>query len=173
MARTSRSRLQITRARSMRREPTDAEKRLWRLLRGSRLAGWRFRRQHLIGPYIVDFACFEARLVVEADGGQHSGSVRDGERDAYLKQCGWQVLRFWNNEVLGNSDGVVTAILEALGWRRHPHPNPPPHAGRGKNRSPPPAEPGEGEKIECPPLAEPGEGVENGKTERIEAGESR
>ncbi|WP_096702039.1 DUF559 domain-containing protein [Magnetospirillum sp. 15-1] len=113
------------RARALRSDPTEAERRLWRLLRREPLAGWRFRRQHPVDPYILDFACIAARLAIEADGGQHDGSTRDVDRTAYLEAAGWRVLRFWNNEILGNGEGVLLRILEAL-RERGPHPDPPP-----------------------------------------------
>lgn len=96
---------------------TEAETRLWKHLRAHRLGGWPFRRQHPIPPYIVDFASPDARVIIEVDGVQHAASGRDGERDAFLASEGWKVLRFWNNDVLANSDGVVTTILRALGPR--------------------------------------------------------
>jgi primosomal protein N' (replication factor Y) len=93
----------------------------------------RFRRQFPIPPYIVDFACVEARLIVECDGGQHAQSSGDNRRDARLRREGWHILRFWNNEILGNLDGVLYAISQALALRERvdPHPNPPPLAGEG------------------------------------------
>ena len=94
---------QRSRARTMRGAPTDAELRLWRLLRDRRLSGFKFRRQVPVGPYIVDFLCVGAKLIVEADGSQHAESLRDTIRDAYLESQGWKVLRFWNNEVLQKS----------------------------------------------------------------------
>jgi primosomal protein N' (replication factor Y) len=109
----------------MRREPTEAEKRLWSLLRGNRLGGWSFRRQHPVPPYIVDFACVDAKLIVEADGGQHAESERDHRRDAFLEGRGWRVLRFWNNEVLNNTEGVAVVILEAVGATGGDSPRPP------------------------------------------------
>jgi len=93
---------------------TDAERRLWACLRGRRLAAYKFRRQHPLGRFIVDFACIEYRLVIEADGGQHNENEADERRTAWLEREGWQVLRFWNNEILTNSEGVVVMILEAL-----------------------------------------------------------
>jgi very-short-patch-repair endonuclease len=116
-------------ARSLRRNATDAERILWRGLRYDRL-GWRFRRQHSIPPYIVDFACIEARLIVEADGGQHAESSGDRVRNAYLHRRGWRILRFWNNDIIENPEGVLQAIAAALG----PHPSPPPRAGEGGTR---------------------------------------
>jgi 2-isopropylmalate synthase len=102
---------QRSRARSMRGAPTDAELRLWRLLRDRRLNGVKFRRQVPLGPYIVDFLCVGAKLIVEADGSQHAESVRDTIRDGYLASQGWKVLRFWNNEVAENREGVLETIL--------------------------------------------------------------
>jgi very-short-patch-repair endonuclease len=93
---------------------TDAERALWRLLRDRRLSGWRFRRQEPIEHYIVDFVCFEARLAVEVDGGQHFESEADKVRDAYLQSQGFHVLRLWNNDVLANRDGVYRTIMTAL-----------------------------------------------------------
>ena len=104
---------QRSRARAMRGAPTDAELRLWRLLRDRRLSGFKFRRQVPVGPYIVDFLCVGAKLIVEADGSQHAESPRDNVRDAYLESQGWKVLRFWNNEVLQNREGVLETILRA------------------------------------------------------------
>ena len=102
---------QRSRARAMRGAPTDAELRLWRLLRDRRLSGFKFRRQVPVGPYIVDFLCVGAKLVVEADGSQHAESPRDNIRDAYLENQGWKVLRFWNNEVFQNREGVLETIF--------------------------------------------------------------
>jgi len=93
---------------------TDAERVLWRLLRDRRLDGWRFRRQEPIDRYIVDFICFEARLVIEVDGGQHADSDSDTLRDAHLQAHGFRVLRFWNSEVLSNADYVYRVIVTAL-----------------------------------------------------------
>lgn len=124
------------RARAMRAQPTDAEKRLWLYLRGGLLGGWRFRRQHPLPPYILDFACLELCVAIEVDGGQHAGSDYDQSRDAFLRERGWRVLRFWNNEVLANSEGVAASVLEALGGPRVqesiPHPDPPPLGGGGE-----------------------------------------
>lgn len=101
-------------ARTLRRNMTDAETALWRRLRRRQLQGHRFRRQCPIGRYVVDFACIERRLVVEVDGGQHAGSTRDPERDAWLRRQGFLVLRFWNNEALEQIEGVCDMILESL-----------------------------------------------------------
>jgi very-short-patch-repair endonuclease len=102
---------QRSRARTMRAAPTDAEFRLWRLLRDRRLSGFKFRRHVPVGPYIVDFLCVGANLIVEADGSQHAESPRDYVRDAYLQGQGWKVLRFWNNEVSCNREGVLETIF--------------------------------------------------------------
>ena len=105
-------------ARALRVSMTDAERRLWACLRGRRLVGYKFRRQHPLGRYILDFACIEHRLAIEADGGQHSESAADERRTAWLERQGWRVLRFWNNEILANSEGVQEMILEALREQR-------------------------------------------------------
>ena len=100
----------------MRREETKPEARLWNALRDRRLGGWKWRRQVVLGPYIVDFYCDAAKLVVEADGGQHSEQVGyDARRTAYLERQGLRVLRFWNHDVLTNSDGVCRMIIDACG----------------------------------------------------------
>jgi len=101
-------------ARAMRREPTEAERRLWRILRAKRLEGTKFRRQVPIGPYIADFASLSRRMIVELDGGQHADSAYDAERDAWLRAQGFLVMRFWNNEVMDHPDGVVLRIVRAL-----------------------------------------------------------
>lgn len=101
-------------ARALRTAPTDAERKLWSLLRGRQIEGFRFRRQHPVPPYILDFACPEAMIAVEADGGQHNGSVRDEHRDHGLALLGWRVLRFWNTDILANPDGVAETIRHAL-----------------------------------------------------------
>jgi very-short-patch-repair endonuclease len=106
---------QRNQARAMRGAPTEAEQRLWRLLRDRRLSGLKFRRQVPVGPYVVDFLCVAARLIVEADGSQHGDSRRDDLRDAFLAQEGWAVLRFWNHEILRNCNGVLETILARAG----------------------------------------------------------
>jgi very-short-patch-repair endonuclease len=105
------------RARALRVTMTDAERRLWACLRNRRFVGYKFRRQHPLGPFIVDFACVEHRLVIEADGGQHAESEADERRTAWLEQQGWRVLRFWNNEILANTEGVQEMILAVLDKR--------------------------------------------------------
>ena len=95
--------------------PTDAEIRLWSRLRRKQLDGFRFRRQQPIGPYIVDFFCPAAKLVIEVDGGQHAQRENeDTSRTCWLEEHGYRVVRFWNNEVLANTDSVTWAILETL-----------------------------------------------------------
>src|SRR5690242_13265404 len=89
-----------TRARRLRRDATDAERRLWYRLRARQIDGAKFVRQEPIGPYVADFVCREQRLVVELDGGQHATDKRDAMRDDWLRQHGYRVLRFWNNDVL-------------------------------------------------------------------------
>ncbi len=101
-------------ARFLRKTMTDAERRLWVVLRGRRLNGYKFRRQRPVGPYILDFACLEHRVAIEADGGQHTGNENDRRRTAWLEARGWRVLRFWNNDILTNSEGVVSVILRTL-----------------------------------------------------------
>jgi very-short-patch-repair endonuclease len=102
-------------ARQLRKILTDAERALWRLLRQRQINGLRFRRQVPIDHYIMDFACLEARLVIEVDGGQHSESQEDKAREAYLGKQGFHVLRLWNNDVLSNPDGVDRTITKTLG----------------------------------------------------------
>ena len=102
------------RARDMRRDPTEAERVMWRLLRGRRFEGRKFRRQQVLGRYIADFVCLEARLIVEVDGGQHADNAYDRERDDWLKSQGFTVLRFWNGDVLRETEGVVHALEQAL-----------------------------------------------------------
>lgn len=103
----------MSRARELRKNLTEAEKRLWSVLRYEQM-GVRFRRQVPIGPYIVDFACFDRGLIIEADGGQHADSAHDARRDAWLISQGFTVLRFWNNDILTNVEGVRHQIAAAL-----------------------------------------------------------
>ena len=104
------------RARAMLRNDTDAEARLWNSLRAHRLGGWRWKRQIPFGPYILDFLCADARLVVEVDGSQHADQIAyDQRRTAYLERAGLTVLRFGNHSVLTNCDGVCLSILDACG----------------------------------------------------------
>jgi len=106
----------LDRARILRRESTDAERALWFHLRSGRLGGLKFRRQHSIPPYIADFYCDSAKLVVELDGSQHN-ATSDVARTSFLKSHGLTVLRFWDNDVLLDTDSVLEAILNAVGPR--------------------------------------------------------
>ena len=101
-------------ARELRNNATDAEQRLWLHLRSSRFEGAKFTRQFPIGDFIADFACRSLRLAIELDGGQHSESPTDVNRTRIIEAHGYRVIRFWNNEVLGNLDGVLTAIAEEI-----------------------------------------------------------
>jgi very-short-patch-repair endonuclease len=101
-------------ARRLREAMTDAERRLWFAMRDRRLAGYKFRRQHPIEGFVVDFACTRHHLVVEADGGQHSENQNDERRTQKLKALGWRVIRFWNNDILANTEGVILTILREL-----------------------------------------------------------
>jgi len=98
-------------ARNLRKRSTEAENLLWRHLRAKRLEGLKFRRQQPIGNYIVDFVCFEKRIIIEVDGGQHT-EEKDSKRDKWFNEQGFKVLRFWNNEVFGNTSGVLEVIRE-------------------------------------------------------------
>ena len=123
-------------ARGLRRRQTDAERRLWARLRDRRLLGVRFARQVPIGPYIVDFCCREQRLIVELDGGQHATRADyDAGRTALLEGLGYRVLRFWDNEALRNTDGVLQRIAQALSSAQtRPSPRPSPQRGEGDGR---------------------------------------
>jgi len=143
MVRYERPPLATSRARSMRREMTDAEKKLWFLLRSRRLGGAKFRRQAPIGPYIADFVCLSRKLVVEADGGQHYASGNDLQRDRWFAREGYVVLRYANNDILANPQGVLTDLASKLAAPPHPvsarsasldHPLP--RRGEGKKRAP-------------------------------------
>ena len=113
------------RARELRRDMTLAERRLWQVLKQRQQDGHRFRRQHPMGPYIADFACLEVGVVIEVDGGQHHESEEDRRRDRYLHGIGFKVLRFWNNDVVANLEGVCASIAQCLA-ERCPHPRLPP-----------------------------------------------
>ena len=103
------------RARRLRREMTDAERRLWSRLRQRQLHGYRFRSQFQLGTYIVDFVCLARRLIIEVDGGQHCEQAdHDNARTAWLQEQGYRVLRFWNDVVLTETEAVITTIAEAL-----------------------------------------------------------
>jgi very-short-patch-repair endonuclease len=100
-------------ARRLRQNATDAERRLWFALRDRRLAGYKFRRQHPLPGAVLDIACIAHRLAIEADGGQHEPSA-DAARTQRIESPGWQLLRFWNNDILSNTEGVILTILAAL-----------------------------------------------------------
>jgi very-short-patch-repair endonuclease len=100
-------------AKELRGQMTDAERRLWYRLRAHRFLDLKFKRQSPIGPYIVDFICFEHKLIIEVDGGQHAESEADRRRDEWLRSEGYQVLRFWNDDVLKRTDIILGEIAEA------------------------------------------------------------
>ncbi|QKJ59796.1 endonuclease domain-containing protein [Serratia fonticola] len=112
----------LIKARRLRSDMTEAEQALWLQLRDRRLAGFKFRRQFPVGPFIADFGCWQAKPIVELDGGQHSGQVAyDQQRTSFLEQQGYTVIRFWNDEVLRNWEGVRQVILWHLQDRVSPH----------------------------------------------------
>jgi very-short-patch-repair endonuclease len=118
------------RARTLRHNMTEAERRVWRMLRSHQITGYNFRRQVPIGRYIADFVCHEARLIVEIDGGQHDrSSPQEAERSGFLQNEDYRILRFWNNEVLANPDGVHQTIAGEL--RRITPTQPSPIKGEG------------------------------------------
>jgi len=127
--------MSLDRAKRLRQRMTDAEHRLWYRLRAHRFDGHKFKRQVPIGPYVVDFGCLNRRLIIELDGGQHADRPSDRRRDAWLKMQGYEVLRFWNIDVLKNTEAVLEAIVMALetdpspGALRAP---PSPQRGEGK-----------------------------------------
>ena len=105
-------------ARKLRKDPTEAEKRMWSRLRGEQL-GVKFTRQFPIGNAIVDFACRRLKLVVELDGGQHADSSTDDARTRIIEAHGYHVVRYWNNDVLANTDGVLTALMIEIDLARN------------------------------------------------------
>jgi very-short-patch-repair endonuclease len=120
-------------ARRLRRNQTDAERILWFRLRDRRLGGWKFRRQCPIDRFVVDFFCADAHLIVELDGGQHAAQAdADAQRTKILEAMGYLVLRYWNNDVMKNIDGVIEDISTTLEHHRSepPHPNPLPSGER-------------------------------------------
>jgi very-short-patch-repair endonuclease len=125
----------LERARYMRAHPTDAERTLWRVLRAKRLDELKWQRQVIIDDrYIVDFICFEHRLVIEADGSQHADNKADEKRDTYLKAKGFQVLRFWNMDILTHIESVAIAIFAAVespGAQTRAAPSPQPSPVKG------------------------------------------
>ena len=133
------------RARVLRSRLTDAERKLWYALRDRRFAGAKFRRQVPIGPYVADFLSYETRLVIEVDGGQHAESAKHRRRDRWFADNAFRVLRFWNNDVHSNLEGVLMLITDAL--RATPHPA---RAARGR------PSPARGEGTGVPSLRSPG-----------------
>ncbi len=126
----------VERARDLRQEQTSAEKKLWACLRNRQVGGFKFRRQHPIGPYIVDLYCAACRLVVEIDGDSHAYTVaHDRERTAWLTDQGYQVIRFTNREVFEHLEGVVEVILDVCG-RSDVYPSPQPSPRRGEGAGP-------------------------------------
>ena len=125
-------------ARNVRKNQTDAEELLWYHLRNRRLASCKFRRQHPVGPYVVDFVCIEKQLIIEIDGGQHALAIqKDSRRSAYLESKGFRVVRFWNNQVLNEIQEVLEVILKTLGVSTpSPRPSPPKTGARGSVRRP-------------------------------------
>jgi len=124
-----------TKAQILRQNQTEAEKQLWRQLRNRSLEGYKFRRQFTIEPYIVDFLCFSHNLIVELDGGHHNEVnqvIYDKKRSNYLEARGFVILRFWNNQVLGEMKTVLNEILLALKSSPSPQPSP---SGRGGKTS--------------------------------------
>jgi very-short-patch-repair endonuclease len=123
------------RARSLRHAATDAERKLWYLLRSLMPLGFHYRRQSPVGVYIADFACHTAKLVVELDGSQHAEATKiyDAQRTAWLESQGYRVLRFWNNDVLKSPHNIGEAIIEAMrgcaAISKSPTPNPSPQGG--------------------------------------------
>lgn len=174
----------VQRAPELRREMTDAERALWRVLRERQVEGRKFRRQVPLGAYVADFACLEAKLVVEVDGGQH-GDARDAHRDRWLREQGFRVLQFRNNEVAGNLEGVYQRVVDALGeatvqreaapWsqaghvlsERQPHPNPSSVEGKGLKRATESGGPwrtsGVPQRVRFSPSPFAGEGRDEGK----------
>ena len=118
------------RSRKLRKEMTDAERKLWNILRNRQLNGFKFRRQHPFGKYVLDFVCLETGLVIEVDGGQHQKSViYDQKRTLCLEQQGFKVLRFWNNEVMNHFDEVLEVIWGELRCNTQPPPQSSPCEG--------------------------------------------
>lgn len=107
-------------ARRLRRDSTEAENQLWTRLRNRQLAGWKFVRQFPVAGFYADFACREAMLIIEVDGSQHADSEHDKRRSAVLRAQGYDVLRFWNNDVLKEPDSILTAILDVLEMKTRP-----------------------------------------------------
>jgi very-short-patch-repair endonuclease len=112
---------------------TDAERLLWSHLRNRELGGWKFRRQHSVGPFIVDFICPEKNVVIEVDGGQHDENKElDEQRSAFLNKMGYKVFRFWNNEVMQETEAVLDSILAILANEKQNSPSPQPSPPSGE-----------------------------------------
>jgi very-short-patch-repair endonuclease len=123
----------VPRARALRRDATEAEKKLWQHLRQPPFKQHHFRRQATIGPYFADFASHQLKIVIELDGGQHADNPADARRTSCLASEGYRVLRFWNNDVIENMSGVLSTIDTAISVDRPPTPDPsPPQAGGGE-----------------------------------------
>jgi len=121
-------------ARRLRKDITDTENEMWKHLRNRHLMGMKFRRQYPIGKYILDFACVEKKVGIELDGGQHAiMQAKDRERDLFLKDKGYSIIRVWNNESLKNTEAILGYIVYELNKKR-PHPDPLPQAGEGIKR---------------------------------------
>jgi crossover junction endodeoxyribonuclease RuvC len=135
LSRFSKPAAATTHARQLRRDSTDVEKKLWQRLRSAQALGVSFRKQHPIGGYIVDFCAPSVKLVIELDGGQHADALAaDRKRTAFLERQGFSVIRFWNNEVAANIDGVLQAILNAIAKQKTTPPQPSPFRG-GRKKS--------------------------------------
>jgi len=133
---------------------TDAERLLWRHLRMKQLGNYKFRRQHPLAGFVMDFVCLEAGLAIEIDGGQHAENAgRDAKRTSKIEKNGFRVLRFWNHDVLGEIEAVKAVIWNALQSHNHPHPSLPPE-GEGEKC----AEGGTGYDVPHPSLSPEGEG---------------
>ena len=130
--------MSIATAKSLRKRMTDAERRLWYRLRAHRLAGLKFKRQVPIGPFVADFASLSKKIVIELDGGQHSNNLYDASRDQYMRERGFRVLRFWNNDVLRSTDAILE-IMQLAVSEKTPSPGSalraePPSPRRGEGR---------------------------------------
>ena len=117
-------------ARRLRKHSTDTEGHVWRYLRDRQIEGFKFRRQQPVGRYVVDFVNLEKKVVIELDGGKHALQLGDRIRDEWLRAEGYKVLRFWDNQVFSNLEGVLETIRDAL---LTPHPDPLPQGERGDN----------------------------------------
>ena len=125
--------MSVVLAKALRQNLTDAERALWYRIRAERLAELKFKRQEPMGRYIVDFVCHESKLIIELDGGQHAGQVSaDTLRTRFLESRGYRVLRFWNDEVLKNMEGVLEVVLAQASTRRQHSPSPQPLSRRGR-----------------------------------------